>query len=130
MAIPHPESAPILSLPPLEEPEVRGSYERAILWSRALLAAFFGCTAVYLLWSIPWLHVGTSRADYNGHVVFQTLLSLLLLVLAFASIRLRDKTRNAAISIQSWTVVRDKLTHMRRHEYFIDRLLFECEKAE
>src|SRR5262245_57728467 len=119
--------APSLPLPPIpqDEDKARGSYERSMALSRVVLGAFFLCALAFLVWSVPWLHVGTSRAEYNGHVAFQTFLSVLLVVLAFASIRLRDRTRNGVVSVQSWTAVRDKLTHMRRHEYFIDRLLFE-----
>src|SRR6476620_3536003 len=112
---------PFHAEPSPEEAKVQSGYERSMLLSRVMLGAFFFCVGAFLLWSIPWLRIGTSRAEYNSHVLFQTLLSAVLVVLAFASIRLRDRTRNAAVSIMSWTAVRDKLTHMRRHEYFIDR---------
>jgi GGDEF domain-containing protein len=130
---PHPH----LDLPSATSPDSDSSMAarekalaRARFWSRLLLGAFLIVTAANLIWSIPGLRPGGTRSFYSNELGIQTLLAGGAALLAFAYIGMRDRMRGREVSLLAWTAVRDKLSHLRGHEYFFDRLSIECENAK
>jgi len=103
---------------------------RARFWSRLLLGAFLMVTAANLIWSIPGLRPGGVRSFYQDELGIQTLLAGAAAALALSYVGMRDRMRGREVSLITWTAMRDKLSHLRGHEYFFDRLAIDCENAK
>lgn len=105
------------------------SYERSVFWGRLSLAAFFTVTACTIVWAVPWFPYGTDVDDYNTRVGMMVLLALSAAFFAFFAVRLRDRMRRTESTYVTLSSVHDRLTDMRRREYFYDRLLLECDRS-
>ncbi len=123
------DRAPGKSIPSDKVKAAEKSFHRSVFWSRLTLAAFFTVAVITLIWAIPWFPYGTSVEDYNSRVGMMVLLALAASVFAFVAVRLRDKTRHVESNYATMSTVHNRLTDLRRREYFYDRLLLECDRA-
>jgi len=103
---------------------------RARFWCRLLLGAFLVVTAANLIWSIPGLRPGGARSVYHDELGVQTLLAGGAAALALLYIGMRDRMRGREVSLIAWTAMHDRLSRLRGHEYFFDRLAIDCENAK
>lgn len=106
------------------------AFQRSVYVSRLMLAAFFTVAVITIVWAIPWFPYGTSVEDYNSRVAMMTLLGSSAAVFAFTAVRLRQKIRGVESRYLMLSSIRYGLGHMRRREYFYDRLLLECDRAK
>jgi GGDEF domain-containing protein len=67
--------------------------------------------------------------DYNSRVAMMMLLAGCAALFAFIAVRMRDKIRRVESTYVTMSSVHDRLTDLRRREYFYDRLLLECDRA-
>jgi GGDEF domain-containing protein len=83
-----------------------------------------------LFWCIPWLPYGLSVDDYDTR--FTLLMSLVMIagLTAFGAVYHRDLGRRLEQTLLTWSSVYDGLGGLRRREYFYDRILIECERAQ
>lgn len=107
-----------------------GAYNRARLQRKFMLVIFFSIFVATCLWAIPWLPYGLSVDDYNDRLTMLMLLLAAASVSAFGATYMRDLSRRLEQTMMTWSSVHEGLGDLRRREYFYERVVLECERAE
>jgi GGDEF domain-containing protein len=97
---------------------------------KLLLAGFVIIFASILFYAIPWLPYGLSEEDYNNRLTLLMLLVLAAGVSAFGAVYFREYGNRLEQTILTWTTVHEGLGELRQREYFYDRLVIECQRAQ
>ena len=95
-----------------------------------MLAGFAIVFVAILFWRIPWLPYGLSAEDYNDRVTMLMALVVLASLTAFGTVYYRDLGRRVDQTILTWSSVHNGLGDLRQREYFYDRIVIECDRAQ
>ena len=107
-----------------------GSYQRTLFWSRLFLTVFFVVYVVTLLWALPLLPIGLTAADYNERTAPLLFLLFVASTTAFGAVYLRDRKRRIEQTLHTWNSVHHGLSDLRGREYFYNRIVIECQRAQ
>ena len=103
------------------------SYFRVARWSRVAFAAFWIVVVGFLVWAMPWFHVGMSASDYSPQVVIALLLLGLCPAVTAVAILLRSSAKQRREALVAWLSIYDKTTGLRNQDYFFERLKLQCQ---
>jgi GGDEF domain-containing protein len=105
------------------------SIEKSMFWSRLMLVGFYTVFLIAIIWSVPWVPFGLSEADYSTRVTAAVLILFSSWFFALVAFTLRRRARQRRESMKNAFTVHERITEMRRREFFFNRLVIECEKA-
>ena len=103
------------------------SYFRAARWSRVAFAAFWIVVVGFLVWAMPWFHVGMAASDYSPQVVIALLLLGLCPAVTAVAILLRSIAKQQKEALVAWLSIHDKATGLHSREHFFERLKLQCQ---
>jgi len=103
------------------------SYFRAARWSRVAFVAFWIVVVVFVVWSMPWFHVGMSTSDYSPQVVIALILLGMCPAVTAVAVLLRSMAKQRREALVAWLSIYDKTTGLRNQDYFFERLKLQCQ---
>ncbi len=103
------------------------SYFRVARWSRIAFVVFWIVVAVFLVWAMPWFHVGMSTGDYSPQVIIAFLLLGLCPAVTAIAVLLRSIARQRKEALVAWLSIREKATGLHSREHFFERLKLQCQ---
>ena len=107
--------------------ETYKSYFRAATWSRLAFIAFWILAVVFVVWAMPWFHVGMSASDYSPQVVIALILLGLCPAVTAVAVLLRSIAKQRREALVAWLSIHDEATGLRTQDYFFERLKLQCE---